>query len=122
MANGFSQFESPNVENLGFDWEQELDPRSAFRQFAQQRYAPGVTRSAFASLYPSLSQQYLLAAPGGQRFPTGGSFTDFLGGYAVNPATGAGGYGMSQDELQKGSSCKYRRSDERARVWRFWGW
>jgi len=67
--------------------EMAFTPAQRFRQFAQQRTAPGgVTRDALFGMQSPLLQQYYLGGMGGTpRFGTaggfGGNFADFMGGY-----------------------------------------
>lgn len=67
--------------------EMAFTPAQRFRQFAQQRTAPGgLTRDALYGMQSPLMQQYYLGGMGGTpRFGTaggfGGSFADFMGGY-----------------------------------------
>ncbi len=91
---------SPDLfENLGgegFLGEMAFTPAQRFRQFAQQRTAPGgLTRNALYAMQSPLLQQYYLGGMGGTpRFGTGGqfggSFADFMGGYTGAYPTGAG--------------------------------
>ena len=76
--------------------EMAFTPAQRFRQFAQQRTAPGgLTRNALYAMQSPLLQQYYLGGMGGTpRFGTGGqfggSFADFMGGYTGAYPTGAG--------------------------------